>query len=68
MDIRNSYPDFIPIEEHIRRAKLERSLVIAQFLADGADGVVRGFRKLMEAFSGIKGEPALTLPKEPVHR
>jgi hypothetical protein len=71
MDIRTSYPDYIPIEEHIRRAKLERSLVLAQLIAGGVDAFARGLRTLMGGLSGFaraKSDPPLALPREAAHR
>ena len=55
MDFRNSYPDFAPIEGHIRRARLERSVAIAQFLADATYGTWRGLRNIGTVLAQIKG-------------
>jgi len=38
--------DYIAIEAHIRRARVERSFVIAQMLAGFIDDAVRGLKKL----------------------
>lgn len=46
MDIRNNYPEFAPIENHIRMARAERSLYLAHLIADGIESMVRGTRKL----------------------
>ena len=46
MDFKTTYPDYVAIEEHIRRARVERSLAIAQFLANLIDGVMRGLKRL----------------------
>ena len=46
MDIRNNYPDFAAIENHIRAARAERSVYIATLLADGIERIVRGTRRL----------------------
>jgi hypothetical protein len=46
MDFKTAYPDYVAIEGHIRRARLERSLAIAQMLADLIDDAVRGLKKL----------------------
>ena len=46
MSFRETYPDFEVIEEQIRRARLERSLAIAQMIATGIDYTMRGFRAL----------------------
>ena len=39
-------PDFAVIEEHIRRARLERAVVVSQLLVAGIEAVVRGVRAL----------------------
>jgi hypothetical protein len=55
MDFKNSYPDFAAIEAHIRRARVERSVAIAQFLADGIVGSWRGLKNIGAALANIKG-------------
>jgi hypothetical protein len=37
MDAKTHYPEFISVEEHIRRAQLERSAHIAHLIAVGID-------------------------------
>ena len=54
MDFKNSYPDFAPIEAHIRRARIERSVAIAQFLADVLVGTWRGLRQMGATLMNIK--------------
>ena len=54
MDFKNSYPDFAAIEVHIRRARVERSVAIAQFLADVLVGTWRGLKKVGAALANIK--------------
>lgn len=46
MDFRDAYPDYVAIEEHIRRARLERSLAVAQLIADLAESAWKGLRKI----------------------
>jgi hypothetical protein len=46
MNIRNDYPEFTAIEDHIRRAQAERSLYLAHLIANGIDSMVRGTRRL----------------------
>jgi hypothetical protein len=46
MDFKTAYPDYVAIEEHIRRARVERSLAIAHFLANLFDGALRGLKRL----------------------
>ena len=54
MDFRNSYPDFAAIEAHIKRARVERSVAIAQFLADAIVGTWRGLMKIGAAAANFK--------------
>jgi hypothetical protein len=62
MDFKNSYPDFAAIEAHIRRARVERSVAIAQFLADAVVGTWRGLRKMGASLAQIKAhKPARTV-------
>ena len=49
MDIKRDYPDFATIEEHIRRAHLERSLVLSQMLVDLGMGTWKGLTRLFTA-------------------
>jgi hypothetical protein len=62
MDFKNAYPDFAAIEMHIRRARAERSVAIAQFLADAIMGTARGLKKIGAAIANIKvAKPARTV-------
>jgi len=54
MEFRNAYPDFAAIEEHIRRARVERSVAIAQFLADAIVGTWRGLKNVGAAVANLK--------------
>jgi len=45
MDFRTEYPDYAAIQDHIRRARAERSVVIAQMIANAIEAVVRGTRR-----------------------
>ena len=45
MDFRNDYPEYAVIEEHIRRARAERSVVIAHMIANAIEAVIRGIRR-----------------------
>jgi hypothetical protein len=47
MDFKNDYPEYAVIEEHIRRARAERSVVIAHMLANAVEAVVRGIRRIV---------------------
>ena len=44
MDIKNTYPEYAAIEEHIRRAHVERAVVLSHLIVAGitrAAGVLR---------------------------
>ena len=41
MDFKDSYPDYVAIEGHIRRARLERSLAISQLIGGAVATVWR---------------------------
>jgi hypothetical protein len=45
-NFKNDYPAFASVEEHIRQARLERSVAVAQVFADLAVSIARGLRKL----------------------
>ena len=58
-DFKSKYPEFAAIEGHIRRARIERSVAVAQVLAEGIVGTARGLRKIGAALANIKvGKPA----------
>ena len=44
MTFANEYPEYKAIEEHIRRARAERSVAIAHFLADAIVATGRGLK------------------------
>ena len=44
MNKSNSQYDFAVIESHIRRARLERAVLLSQMLANGVAAAVRGLR------------------------
>ena len=46
MDFKETYPDFAAIEGHIARARVERSLAVAQYLAQGVTALGRGLKSL----------------------
>lgn len=49
MSFKDSYPDYRAIEGHIRRARLERSVVLAHLLANAIDGAWKGLARVGEA-------------------
>jgi hypothetical protein len=59
MDFKTAYPDYVAIEEHIRRARVERSLAIAHFLANAVDSAIRGLKRLISSPRLSKQVPAL---------
>ena len=58
MTFRETYPDFAAIEEHIKKARAERSLAIAQFIADAIVDSIGGIKKLARSL-GAKRAGAL---------
>ena len=58
MTFRETYPDFVAIEGHIKKARVERSLAIAQFIADVAGDSINGLKRLARSF-GAKRAGAL---------
>ena len=64
MDFKDSYPDFAAIENHIRRARVERSVAIAQFLAGALVGTWRGLRNMGARLANLKTHkaPRTTVP------
>ena len=50
MDIKNDYPEYASIEEHIRKANAERSVYIAHLIADGVERMVRGLRQVFSDY------------------
>jgi hypothetical protein len=45
MDFKTQYPDFASIENHIRRARAERSVAVAHWIVGLIEAIGRGFRK-----------------------
>ena len=54
MDFKDAYPDYVAIEEHIKRARLERSLALAQLIADIVASSWKGLKKIVAAIGGIR--------------
>ena len=59
MDFKTDYPDYVAIEEHIRRARVERSLAIAHFLANLVDSAIRGLKRLASGPRTAKRAPRI---------
>ena len=51
MSFKTEYPDFAAIEEHIRRARLERSVAIATMLTNLILAIGKGTNKVLHAWS-----------------
>ena len=47
MSFKHEYPDYAVIEAHIRRARIERSVVVSQMIVDAITGVGRGLKWLV---------------------
>ena len=62
MDFKNSYPEYAAIEEHIRRARIERSIAIAHFIVEGVVATLRGLRKARAALGQLGASAASRLP------
>ena len=54
MDFKDAYPDYVAIEEHIKRARLERSLALAELFADIADNSWKGLKKIVTAIASVR--------------
>jgi len=54
MDFKDAYPEYVAIEAHIRRARIERSLALAQMFADIAYTTIRGLRNLGKALAAFR--------------
>ena len=60
MSLKDKYPEFAPIEQHIRRARAERTVYLATLIADAVVGIVGGMRRLLPAAA-----PAPRAPRGP---
>jgi hypothetical protein len=57
MSFSTDYPEYSEIEEQIRRARAERSVIIAHMIADAVVAVIRGFKQMRAGLAhGIKLE------------
>ena len=57
MDAKTHYPEFISVDEHIRRAQLQRSAHIAHLIAVGVDHLARSLAQAARTMSdGIDAE------------
>lgn len=57
MSFRTEYPEYSSIEEHIRRARAERSVAVAHYLAAAVVATGRGLRRLADSLGkGLQAE------------
>ena len=57
MSFKTEDPEYASIEEHIRRARAERSVVIANVFANAVVGIGRGLGRLVDALGrGLQAE------------
>lgn len=57
MDAKTHYPEFISVEEHIRRAQLQRSAHIAHLIAVGVDRLAKSLAQAARIMGdGINAE------------
>ena len=57
MDPRYEYPEFISVEEHVRRAQAQRTVYIAHLIGLAAERIARGLKRVAIAFGdGLAAE------------
>lgn len=49
MDFKNDYPEYAAIEEHIRRARIERSVAVSKALVWAGEAVIDGLKRLTQS-------------------
>jgi hypothetical protein len=49
MNFKTQYPEYAAIEQHIHRARAERSVAIAHAIASAVEAVVRGTRNFVQS-------------------
>ena len=52
MDFKRDYPEYAVIEEHIRRARIERAVVVSHALVAAGASIVRGLKRLATSVGG----------------
>jgi hypothetical protein len=56
-DFNSRFPEYASVEEHIRKAQLERSVAIATWISDLVVGVGKGIKRLVAATgNGVAAE------------
>jgi len=57
MNTQHDYPEFASIEEHIRRAQLQRAARIGHLIGVAAEAILRGLKRAALAFGdGLAAE------------
>lgn len=57
MSFKTEYPEYSTIEEHIRRARAERSVAVAHMLASAVVSIGKGIRRLTDSLGkGLQAE------------
>jgi hypothetical protein len=57
MSFKTEYPDFATIEEHIRRARIERAVAVSHALVAAGESIVRGLKRLATSMGkGLESE------------
>ena len=62
MSFRKEYPDFAPVERHIRRAHAERAVAIADALADAILAAMGVIRRLVRSSAPADKRTAASKP------
>ena len=52
MNFKEKYPEFAPIYQHIRAARLERAVYLSQLIADAVLATVDGLKRLASLAAG----------------
>ena len=57
MDFKTSYPEYAVIEEHIRKARIERAVAVSHYLVGAGDAVARALKRLAASIgNGLEAE------------
>jgi hypothetical protein len=66
MSFKDDYPEYASVEEHIRRAHLERSVAIGTMIAGGIAGAVNLVKSFAQAHpSSARDEERLAIAADP---
>ena len=57
MDFKTKYPDFAAVEQHVRRAQVERGVYLAHVIASFIEATGRGLARIADSLgSGLAAE------------